>query len=111
MPQTPADVTLRSIMEQKYIAMFLNPDSWSDLRRLDFASNIYVNFAYPVGNGVNSVAAAQTDPKLRYPRRLPPGATEVTYNPDAVAKLYSDAGVANGVINEYITKPLWFDMP
>jgi hypothetical protein len=111
-PQTPADLTtLRPIMEQKYIAMFLNPDSWSDLRRLDYDPTIYVNFVYPTGSNVNSAAATQTDPKLRFPRRLPPGATEVLYNPNAVAKLYSDAGVNNGDINTYITKPLWFDMP
>ncbi|HET9504869.1 MAG TPA: SusD/RagB family nutrient-binding outer membrane lipoprotein [Hymenobacter sp.] len=110
-PQTPAAVTPRSIMEQKYIAMFLNPDSWSDLRRYDFASNIYVNFAYPVGTAVNQSAAGQADPKLRYPRRLPPGATEVLYSPNAVAKLFADAGVASGDINTYITKPLWFDQP
>jgi hypothetical protein len=110
-PQTPAAVTLRSIMEQKYIAMFLNPDSWSDMRRLNFRSNIYVNFAYPVGNAVNASASGQTDPDLRYPRRLLPGATEVLYNPNAIAKLFTDANVANGDNNTYITKPLWFDMP
>jgi len=110
-PQTPAAVTLRSIMEQKYLAMFLNPDSWSDLRRLDFSSNIYVNFAYPVGNAVNSAASTQTNPTLRYPRRLLPGATEVLYNPTAIAKLFTDAGVTQGDNNTYITKPLWFDMP
>ena len=108
-PQTEADLTtLRPIMEQKYIAMFLNPDSWSDLRRLDFDPAIYVNFVYPTRT-VNPVVAGQTDPKLRYPRRLLPGATEVLYNPNAVAKLFSDAGATTN--DDYVTKPLWFDMP
>ncbi|MGI4864018.1 MAG: SusD/RagB family nutrient-binding outer membrane lipoprotein [Janthinobacterium lividum] len=110
-PQTLAAVTPRSILEQKYIAMFLNPDSWSDMRRWDFSSTIYVNFAYPVGNAVNSSASGQTDLKLRYPRRLLPGATEVLYNPNAITKLFNDAGVTQGDNNTYITKPLWFDMP
>ena len=110
-PQTASAVTLRSIMEQKYLGMFLNPDSWSDLRRLDFDPSIYVNFAFPVGNGVNPSSLAATDAKLRYPRRLAPGATEVLYNPAAIAKLYSDAGVTNGSLNDYVLKPLWFDMP
>jgi hypothetical protein len=110
-PQTPAAVTPRSIMEQKYLAMFLNPESWSDLRRWDFRSDIYVNFAYPVGNAVNSSASSQANPILRYPRRLLPGATEVLYNPNAIAKLFADAGVPNGDNNTYITKPLWFDQP
>ena len=107
-PQTEAALTLRSIMEQKYIAMFLNPDSWSDLRRLDFDPNIYVNFVYPTRT-VNPVVAGQTDPRLRYPRRLLPGATEVLYNPNAVARLFSDAGATTN--DDYVTKPLWFDMP
>jgi hypothetical protein len=109
-PQTPAAVTPRSIMEQKYLAMFLNPDSWSDMRRYDFRSDIYVNFAYPTGNAVNASASTQTDTRLRYPRRLLPGATEVLYNPNAIAKLFTDAGVTQGDNNTYITKPLWFDM-
>ncbi len=107
-PQTEAALTLRSIMEQKYIAMFLNPDAWSDLRRLDFDPTIYVNFVYPTRT-VNPVVAGQTDPKLRYPRRLLPGATEVLYNPNAIAKLFSDAGATTN--DDYVTKPLWFDMP
>lgn len=79
MPQTPAVVTLRQIMEQKYLAMFLNPDGWSDLRRLDFNPAIYVNFTYP--SRANPVLAAGTTALTRYPRRLLPGATEVLYNP------------------------------
>jgi hypothetical protein len=35
----------------------------------------------------------------------------VLYNPNAIAKLFADAGVANGDNNTYITRPLWFDMP
>jgi hypothetical protein len=106
-PQTPgALTTLRPIMEQKYIAMFLNPESWSDLRRLDFDPSIYVNFVYPTRT-VNPIVAGQADPLRRYPRRLLPGATEVLYNPNAVAKLFSDAGATTN--DDYVTKPLWFD--
>jgi hypothetical protein len=106
-PQNEAALTtLRPIMEQKYIAMFLNPDSWSDLRRLDFDPTIYVNFVYPTRT-VNPLVAGQTDPLRRYPRRLLPGATEVLYNPNAVAKLFSDAGASTN--DDYVTKPLWFD--
>ena len=102
-PQTVADLTLRSIMEQKYIAMFLNPDSWSDLRRLDFDPALYVNFQYPsYTSGTGPLAG-------KYPRRLLPGATEVTVNPNAVAGLYTEAGATSD--QDYVTKPLWFDMP
>ena len=102
-PQTEAALTLRAIMEQKYIAMFLNPDSWSDLRRLDFDPAIYVNFQYPV-------YSSGTGPLLgKYPRRLLPGATEVTVNPNAVAANYAEVGATSD--QDYVTKPLWFDMP
>ena len=98
-PQTEADLTLRAIMEQKYIAMFLNPDSWSDMRRLDFDPAIYVNLVYPVG--VNPVFTA--DPARRFPRRLLPAGTEILYNPSEVARV-------GGNDLDYITRPLWFDM-
>jgi hypothetical protein len=107
MPQTPGAVTLRQIMEQKYLGMFLNPDVWSDLRRFDFSSNIYVNFTYP--SRANPVLAAGTTALTRYPRRLLPGATEVLYNPLAITKLFTDAGASTN--DDYVTKPLWFDIP
>ncbi|SFQ71431.1 SusD/RagB family nutrient-binding outer membrane lipoprotein [Hymenobacter arizonensis] len=102
-PQTPADVTLRSIMEQKYIAMFLNPDTWSDMRRHDFSPSLYVNLVYPTYGGSQVLPL----PNGQYPRRLLPGATEVTVNPNAVAKLFSDVGAKDN--NDYVSKPLWFD--
>lgn len=36
LPATPGDVTLEDIMTQKYIAMFLQPEVYSDYRRTDF---------------------------------------------------------------------------
>ncbi|MBF9142331.1 SusD/RagB family nutrient-binding outer membrane lipoprotein [Hymenobacter properus] len=108
-PQTEAQVTLRSIMEQKYIAMFLNPDSWSDLRRLNYRPSVYVNFLYPTNANPALASRPVTDSLRRYPRRLLPGATEVTVNPNAVAALYADAGATTD--NDYITAPLWFDRP
>jgi len=104
-PQTEAALTLRSIMEQKYIAMFLNPDSWSDLRRYDFRNDLYVNFMYPTYSGTVTAPLATG----KYPRRLLPGATEVTVNPNAVAGLYTEAGATSD--QDYVTKPLWFDRP
>ncbi|WP_460677632.1 SusD/RagB family nutrient-binding outer membrane lipoprotein [Hymenobacter coalescens] len=100
--QSAADLTEKRIMEQKYIAMFLNPESWSDLRRYDFRSDIYVNFAYPVG--ANPILnPTPTDPASRkFPRRLAPPQTETLYNPQAV-----DA--AGGNRPDYVTIPVWWD--
>ena len=105
-PQTEADLTLRSIMEQKYIAMFLNPESWSDMRRLDYSTSIYVNLAFPRFLGSTPPPSLASG---KYPRRLLPGATEVSVNPNAVAALFAEAGATTN--EDYITKPLWFDRP
>ncbi|MBF9220220.1 SusD/RagB family nutrient-binding outer membrane lipoprotein [Hymenobacter ruricola] len=109
-PQNEGALTLRSIMEQKYIAMFLNPDSWSDLRRYNYRSDLYVNFLFPTYNASTTppLPVAANGDKL-YPRRLLPGATEVTVNPNAVAALYAEAGATSD--QDYVTKPLWFDRP
>ncbi|WP_210518504.1 SusD/RagB family nutrient-binding outer membrane lipoprotein [Hymenobacter terricola] len=103
-PQTEATLTLRSIMEQKYIAMFLNPDSWSDLRRYDYRADLYVNFLLPYYVNNNPPLGAG-----KLPRRLLPGATEVTVNPNAIIGLYTEAGATSD--QDYVTKPLWFDRP
>lgn len=100
--QSAAALTLKNIMEQKYIAMFLNPESWSDLRRMDFSQTIYPNLKYPAG--AYSALANKPDPKDRWPRRLLPGATEVLYNPQQVA--------AQGASEpDYIGRPMWWDQP
>ncbi|GAA4374664.1 SusD/RagB family nutrient-binding outer membrane lipoprotein [Hymenobacter koreensis] len=102
--QSPADLTERRIMEQKYIALFLNPEAWSDMRRYDFRSDIYVNLAYPAGaNPVLNPTPA--DPASRkFPRRLAPPQTETLYNPQAVA-------AAGGNDPAYVTIPVWWDQP
>ncbi|UPL48004.1 SusD/RagB family nutrient-binding outer membrane lipoprotein [Hymenobacter sublimis] len=105
--QNEAQLDLKRIMEQKYIAMFLNPESWSDLRRLDFDPAIYVNLRYP--NNANATLAGKADYKDRWPRRMLPGATEVLYNPQAVAKLFSDVQATSN--DDYVSKPLWWDRP
>lgn len=72
-----ANITLPLIMKEKYIACFLSPVTWDDMRRLDYA---YKNFTLPVNallttfirrmnyptdelsrNGKNAPAVQQTD--------------------------------------------------
>jgi hypothetical protein len=100
--QSPATLTIRNIMEQKYIAMFLNPESWSDLRRYDFSNQIYVNLVYPTYPA--NVPQGSQPLKGQFPRRLLPGLTEVQYNPGEVARLGANDP-------DYLTRPLWWDMP
>ncbi|WBA43791.1 SusD/RagB family nutrient-binding outer membrane lipoprotein [Hymenobacter canadensis] len=100
--QTEAQLDLKRIMEQKYIALFLNPEAWSDMRRYDFRSDIYVNLAYPTGvNPIfNPVPADPTQRK--FPRRLLPALTETQYNPQNVQAI-------GGLDPDYATRPVWWD--
>ncbi|SDX32075.1 SusD/RagB family nutrient-binding outer membrane lipoprotein [Hymenobacter psychrophilus] len=100
--QNEAQLDLKRIMEQKYIALYLNPETWSDMRRLDYRADIYVNLAYPVGANplFNPVS---TDPAQRkFPRRLLPALTETQYNPQNVRAI-------GGLDVDYATRPVWWD--
>ncbi|WP_345166894.1 SusD/RagB family nutrient-binding outer membrane lipoprotein [Nibribacter koreensis] len=92
--QSEGTLTLKNIMEQKYIAMFLNPESWSDLRRFDFDPAIYPDYAVPAG----------VNPNLggKMVRRLPPAQTETQYNPAEVARM-------GWGTPDYVTLPVWWD--
>ena len=42
-----ANLTLSNIMMQKYVALFLSPEVWTDMRRYDYSTNVYRNLALP----------------------------------------------------------------
>ncbi len=78
--ETETTITLEKIMTQKYIAMFSQPEVWSDWRRTDLPK------LTPNPNG--NVAAI--------PRRLPTAQSERLYN-------------TNAPVNTDILKPVWWD--
>lgn len=41
---------LSNIMAQKYVALFLHPEVWTDMRRYDYSTNVYRGLALPVGH-------------------------------------------------------------
>jgi hypothetical protein len=88
-------------MEQKYIAMFLNPESWTDMRRYDFNPVIYPNLTFPAG--ANPEAGGQ------FPRRLLPGATEVLYNSANLQAMTGQDGTINGLNPRFFTQKVWWD--
>lgn len=90
----------RAIMQQKYIAMFLNPESWTDMRRYDFSAEVYPNLVFPAG--------ASADAGGQYPRRLLPAATEVTLNTARVQGLVGPDGI-NGLSSRFFTQKVWWD--
>ena len=97
---TTAPNVPRAIMQQKYIAMFLNPESWTDMRRYDFTLEIYPNLVYPAG--------ANADAGGQYPRRLLPAEREVVLNTARVQGLMGPDGI-NGLSAKFFTQKVWWD--
>ncbi len=44
----PVKINLSAIMTQKYIANMLNPETWVDMRRMDYSADIYPGLKRPV---------------------------------------------------------------
>lgn len=42
-----ANLTLGHIMKEKWIALFLNPEAWVDMRRYDYSTDIYKDLTLP----------------------------------------------------------------
>jgi hypothetical protein len=88
---------LRDIMLQKYIALFLNAETWVDMRRLDYSTDIYPNFQPPT--------VVPTDLMGQFPRRFLPGSIELLYNPD---NAYKEFGGRVSAAQVMLT-PVWWD--
>ncbi len=81
-----ATVDLERIMMQKYIALFLHQEAWTDMRRHRFDPNVFRAFFEPDYNGRN-----QPGQRARYP------VSEETRNPANVEANRKD-----------FTTPMWF---
>ncbi len=46
-PQSANALTLKDILSQKYIALFMNNETWSDLRRNDYNPTLYPTYIVP----------------------------------------------------------------
>jgi len=71
------NLRLEHIMKEKYIANFLNPEVFSDLRRYNFSTDVFKDFSLPVDN------AAGAYPGEWFLRAQYPNSEEVR-NPDNV---------------------------
>lgn len=83
-------IMLQHIMKEKYIANFLNPETFVDLRRHDFSSNVFKDLSLPADNA-DGEYPGQWFVRAQYP------SSEATRNPDNV--------IANS--QEPITKVWW----
>jgi len=56
---TASELTLQQIMDEKYVALFLQPETWNDARRFDYQ---YTGFTMPVNSNLNDFIR-----RLEYP--------------------------------------------
>ena len=81
---TPAGLTLELILRERQIALYLNPEAWTDTRRYDYNPNLFRGMALPVNH----------NPELggNYIRRALYPLDEINRNPNSQAalKLLSD---------------------
>ncbi len=74
-----ANLKLEHIMKEKYIANFLNPETFVDLRRYDFSPNVFKDLALPVDSGNSSEFPNEWFRRAQYP------SSEESRNPENVA--------------------------
>lgn len=73
-----ANLKLQNIMHEKYIANFLNPETYVDLRRYNYSTDVFKGFALPADNGQGEFPGKWYN-RAQYPN------TEVQRNPDNVS--------------------------
>ncbi|MEN8123149.1 MAG: SusD/RagB family nutrient-binding outer membrane lipoprotein, partial [Bacteroidota bacterium] len=84
------NLTLQLIMKEKFIAMFLNPESFTDYRRYDFDPNVFNGLELPEDHHVDR--AGQWVRRASYP------SSEFSRNGDNVEAVQKD-----------VTVPVWWD--
>jgi len=85
------NLTMALIMREKYIATFLNPESFVDLRRYDFDPDVFIGLELPVGH--NEILNGQWVRRAQYP------ASEQTRNGEQVE-----------AVTKSIGEGVWWDM-
>lgn len=81
------NLTLALIMREKFIATFLNPESFVDLRRYDFDPDVFIGLELPFGH--NPILNGEWVRRIQYP------ASEQTRNGEQVEQVIK--GIGEGV--------------
>ncbi|MFC5283291.1 SusD/RagB family nutrient-binding outer membrane lipoprotein [Pedobacter alpinus] len=90
----PLALKISDIMMQKYVALYLQSESWVDMRRYGYSTTAYPGIYYPR----NALAEWQG----RFIQRLPyDRQTEYIYNPQEIARLGADA-------RNWVFNPVWW---
>ncbi len=89
-----SELTVSDIMGQKYIAMYLQPESWVDMRRYKYSAKAYPGIYYP--KNVTSDAAGRWLQRMPYDPQ-----TEPIYNPRELERLGANA-------RNWLFVPVWW---
>jgi len=92
--KTKEELDISDIMMQKYIALYLQPETWVDMRRYQYKDYAYPGIYYPA-NALKEFGGA-------WIQRLPyDPQTEYIYNPKEIARLNANA-------RNWVTQKLWW---
>ncbi len=100
---TQADLSLGKIMEQKFIALSFNSQNWADMRRYNYSTTAYPNWAIPYEYFQDS-EAQKTINLGQFYRRWAHSSIETGYNSNSWSESNKYAAADN--IWQY---PCWFD--
>jgi hypothetical protein len=82
MPKTSGQLQIHHIMMQKYIALYMQPETWTDMRRYHYSTKAYPQLEYP------EVVLKDYRDEKKWIVRLPyDPQTEYIYNPKEIERL------------------------
>lgn len=92
--QNTTTLKISDIMMQKYIALYLQGETWSDIKRYGYSTKAYPDLYYP--------KFVLAEWKGKYIQRFPyDPQTEYVYNPKEIARLGASA-------RDWVFKPVWW---
>lgn len=94
--KTEADLQISDIMMQKYIALYLQPETWVDMRRYKYKAYAYPGIYYPKNIFRDLSLSAKWIQRLPYDPQ-----TEYIYNPNEIARL-------GATKRDWVGVPLWW---
>jgi len=92
--KTEAELAISDIMDQKYIALYLQPETWVDMRRYQYKEYAYTGIYYPK-NALREFNGAWIQ---RFPYDPQ---TEYIYNPNEIERLGAKA-------RNWVTRKVWW---
>ena len=92
--QSPADLKISDIMMQKWVALYLQGESWVDIRRYGYGKHAYPDLYYPK-NALSEWGGRYIQRFVYDPQ------TEYVYNPKEIARLGAGA-------RDWVFTPLWW---